>query len=104
MNKTERIEELLALLPQGSGFNCKWDYKELKNGSVVFFTDYHNMDQQGGYDGYTSIRMKVEEKELFEKVPDFKTFLNGKKCYRDQSTREYYEDIIDYALRYPNKI
>lgn len=96
-NKEKRIEEILKALPQGSGFNSNWGYKEYKNGNVDFQTLYHNMNDNGMYDGFTSVRIKIEKSDLFDQNPDFSMYLSGKRKYTEIN-RDYYSDTIFYAL------
>jgi hypothetical protein len=78
------------VLPQGSGFDCKWEWiKDQKNGSRVFETFYHNMNEHGYYDGYTKLRLTVPH--ILE---DFRLTLVGKTKYTDYKTREYMVETI----------
>jgi len=86
---------LNEVLPSGSGFNCDWDFiKQQKNNTLVFETYYHNMDEDGYYDGYTKIRLKIPTK-----IMDFTVTLSqGRSMYMDYSTRDYHVDTIMHCL------
>jgi hypothetical protein len=82
------------VLPSGSGFNCKWDHiKTQKNGSQVFETYYHNMNEHGYYDGFTKVRLTLPANTV-----DFRITLQGPTIYTDYNTREYMCDTIWQAL------
>lgn len=52
----DRINEIVeGYLPKGSGFDCgtKFDFTFSKPDKLVFFTDYHHMDENGMYDGWS---------------------------------------------------
>ena len=51
----ERLEELVSLLPSGSGIDngTKLDIDSCKPGKLVFTLGYHHMNDVGMYDGWT---------------------------------------------------
>ena len=57
----EHIEELLAILPSGSGFDSgttlDWDASHADK--LVFTTSFHHMNEMGGYDGWTDHTITV---------------------------------------------
>ena len=93
MTTTEFCE---TVLPSGSGFDCKWCFvKRQKNGSMVFETHFHNMNENGYYDGFTKVRLTIPKI-----LTDFRlTLSEGKARYMDWSTRDYFADTIYECLR-----
>jgi len=88
------LDEFIKYLPSGSGFNCEWEFvKKQKNGSLIFETFFHNMNNDGYYDGYTKIRLKIPRK-----FKDFSISLMGKKKYTDIYTKDFFSDTIYYSL------
>ena len=89
-------DEFTKYLPHGSGFDCGWQHiKTQKNGSEVFESHYHNMNQNGYYDGYTKMRLTIPQK-----INDFRlTLSGGKQKYMDYATRDYMIDTIYEALK-----
>jgi len=82
------------VLPSGSGFNCKWEwFKTQKNGSEVFESFFHNMNENGYYDGYTKLRLTIPAK-----LSNFRLTLAGKARYTEYHTREYMNDTIWQCL------
>lgn len=58
----ERAEYLTReFLPSGSGFDCgtKLLLDESRPEKLVFFTEFHHMDSNGSYDGWTSHKVTV---------------------------------------------
>jgi len=91
--KIPTIESILNELPSGSGFDCEWDHlKTQKNGLELFETYFHNMNNDGYYDGFTRLRLKIDLKNL----GDFRLGLTGKPQYH--TNRDYFEDTIYYSL------
>lgn len=89
-----KISEFIALLPSGSGFNCNWEHiKKCKNGTHIFETYYHNMDEHGYYDGHTKVRLRLPKQ-----FKDFHISLVGKKKYVDSYMRDYFWDCVNYSL------
>ena len=57
-----RIEELVKnYMPSGSGFDCgtKIDLDKSTPEKLVFYTDFHHMNEAGYYDGWTEHRITV---------------------------------------------
>ena len=50
------VDEVRGTGPSGSGIDCgtSFDFARSKPNKLVFFIDYHHMDDAGGYDGWTS--------------------------------------------------
>ena len=88
-----KIDKILNVLPQGSGFDCKWEHlRTQKNGTEVFETFFHNMNEDGFYDGFTRIRLYIDT------AGDFRIGMAGKARYRDYWGRYYYMDTINDAF------
>ena len=58
--KDMMIDNIIAALPSGSGFDCNWEHIKTQRPNKdnisfeVFETYYHNMNDGGYYDGYTN--------------------------------------------------
>ena len=83
-------------LPSGSGFDCSWEHiKTCLNGTEIFQSYYHNMNDVGYYDGYTKLRLEIPKGAW----NSFRLRLSqGKARYMDYSTREYFDTTIYLAL------
>jgi len=92
--ETIDIDDLMKTLPSGSGFDCVWEDKgRLKNGKQIIETYFHNLNENGFYDGYTKIRLKLD----IENPSDFvMTCLGGQKYI--ELSRDYWEETIYYHL------
>lgn len=89
-------DQLIEVLPSGSGFDCKWELEKIcKNGKAIFSTDFHNMSEHGYYDGYTHIRITLNTSDLDQ----FRLTCNGKARYTQWNDRDYYYSTIQYALQ-----
>lgn len=53
--QTQRLDQLVKLLPSGSGFDAGTEFLTVASGSkkLIFKTAYHHMDEHGGYCGWT---------------------------------------------------
>lgn len=60
-NHEDRIEELLKLLPSGSGLDAgvKLDWENSTIDRLVFTFGFHHMNEAGYYDGWTEHKLKV---------------------------------------------
>jgi len=88
------INRILEILPSGSGFNCSWQHIKTQQNSVeVFETDFHNMNNNGYYDGYTTIKVYIEPFNH----DNFRLTCSGKQRYTSLN-RDYWEDIIYHCL------
>lgn len=52
-------EELIVLLPSGSGIDSEWEITEHKNGNVTARNSFHSMDGNGSYDGYMPFTVRI---------------------------------------------
>ena len=52
---SRELDGIEAMLPSGSGFDAgtKIQRDMCKNDKIVFFTQFHHMDEHGGYAGWT---------------------------------------------------
>ena len=52
---TETIEKMCKALPHGSGIDgkCELQMENCKRDKLVFFVEFHHMDENGYYDGWT---------------------------------------------------
>jgi hypothetical protein len=51
--------EIIKLLPHGSGIDDSWDYEEYHNGNLRFFNSYHMMDEYGSYTHWVPFSLKL---------------------------------------------
>ena len=65
---TETIESTCKeYLPSGSGFDCgtRFDFDKSTPNRLVLNTDFHHMDEHGGYDGWTEHQVIVTPSLVF---------------------------------------
>ncbi len=90
------IERFVESLPSGAGFDCEWEHKEtLRNGKEIFETHFHNMNDNGYYDGFTKIRIAVD---LFDTEAQVRMTLAGKAKYTDSDYRDMYAETILHTI------
>ena len=92
---------LLKRLPHGSGIDCKWEFKWLKNGKVKASNSFHCMNDAGYYDGYADFTVIITP--TYD-LGDFKLVFNGRQGQnknRQYMLRDYLEDTLYQALKYP---
>jgi hypothetical protein len=88
----DRLNELAALLPSGSGIDCgtKIDTDLSGDEKVVLTFSYHHMDQNGYYDGWTEHTAVV--------TPSFMG-INLRITGRDRNeTKDYLYQTYEYVL------
>lgn len=88
----DRLDELIDLLPSGSGLDngVRLDGPACKSNKLVFMTSFHHMNENGMYDGWTEHAITV--------APSFDGIdihVSGKD--RNQ-TKDYLAEIFHYAL------
>ena len=102
MNKLDenatQEDKILQLLPNGSGFNCAWRSRELKNGKLVFSSSFQCMNDTGYYDGYADFSVTLAPSRPLDFVLAFHGRASQYKSKRYQ-LREFIEDEIHWALR-----
>ncbi len=67
-NHKENINQIVHLIfPSGSGFDSgtSFDFDSSKDDRLVFITDFHHMDEHGGYDGWTRHNVIVTPSLMF---------------------------------------
>jgi hypothetical protein len=86
---------LLDVLPHGSGIDCEWRF-DFTDKAIFCYNSFHNMDDMGGYCGYTdfTVKIKIGHRDIFGKL-DFS--ITG-RFGRDQLLKDYLYETIDYAL------
>jgi hypothetical protein len=91
---TDTINELIEnYLPHGSGFDCgcKFDYERSKPDRLVITTEYHRMDDNGFYDGWTSHDVIV--------TPSLSSWYDIRITGKDRNGwKEYAYQEFDYCL------
>lgn len=92
-----RIKELLDELPHGSGIDGTWS-AELDNtftDKLILYCQYHHMNEDGYYDGWTDFKVVVKANllhEIFVRV-------TGSFPARYADTRDYLTEMLDCDLR-----
>ena len=89
-----RIEELVKnYMPSGSGFDCgtKIDLDKSTPEKLVFYTDFHHMNEVGYYDGWTEHRITVRPSLAF----GFTLTISGKNR---NEIKDYIHQVFDCAL------
>ena len=89
---SERIEQLVDMLPSGSGIDngTKIDLEASHAGKVVLYAPFHHMDENGFYDGWTEHIITV--------TPSFRG-INLRISGRDRNQiKEYLYETYDYEL------
>ena len=90
----ERIEELVKnYMPSGSGFDCgtKIDLDKSTPEKLVFYTDFHHMNEVGYYDGWTEHRITVRPSLAF----GFTLTISGRNR---NEIKDYIHQAFDCAL------
>lgn len=93
-NHRDALEKLVKNhLPSGSGFDngTKIDYSESTGEKVILITNFHHMDNSGGYTDWTSHQIKITPSLMF----DFDIKISGKD---KNGIKEYINDVFNSAL------
>lgn len=91
---TDAIEQIERdYLPSGSGFDAgtKIDLEASNGNRLVLVTEFHHMNEMGGYDGWTTHRVIVEPDLYY----GFTLTITGRD--RDQ-IKDYLSDMFNQAL------
>lgn len=85
-------EDLMDELPSGSGIDhgTKLVWEKTRKGKIVLQADFHHMDENGGYDGWTEHEIIV--------APDFDGFEIKVTGRNRNQIKEYLADTYHYAL------
>jgi len=83
-------------LPHGSGINCgvKMDMDKSRPNRLVFTLGFHNMDEFGGYDGWTHYTAIMTPCLQFGF--NLRVTMSGKT--RKYDNRDYIRELLDYTL------
>lgn len=98
-NKEWEISKIKELVkehfPHGSGFDGKtyFDLDLSHSGKLVLFTEFHHMNENGYYDGWSTLKIVVKPSLQFGF--DFKLTGIARKYNLD---RDYFEDVINTFL------
>ena len=85
---------LLELLPHGSGIDCKWDFVWLKNGKLICKNSYHCMTEEGYYDGFADFSIKFD---VSKSLHSFDLSFNGKFA-QYQNNKYVLREYLEYLL------
>lgn len=91
---SERLELIeKSLLPSGSGIDrgTKIDLEKSHGNKVVLIVDYHHMDENGYYDGWTSHEITIRPSLLF----DFDLSIGGRNR---NEIKDYLAEVYQYCL------
>lgn len=93
-NARENIESLCRdFMPRGSGFDSgtQFDFDKSKSNRLVFNTEFHHMNSNGYYDGWTSHNVTIKPDLVF----GFTIAISG----RDRNEiKDYIADAFHHAL------
>jgi hypothetical protein len=89
----ETIEELTKLLPSGSGIDSgiTFDFDKSNGEKLVFHFDFHHMDENGFYDGWTNHSLTVRP----SLVHGIELTISGRN---KNDIKEYLHELFDCAL------
>lgn len=88
--KDERQARIDAILPSGSGFDCGTKILNADEKKIVFFTEFHHMNENGYYDGWTKHRITV--------TPDFISGINIRIYGKNRSQIKEYIHVLFHGL------
>lgn len=92
----DRIEELNALLPSGSGFDSgsRFLIDDSHAKKLTFESSYHHMNNEGFYTHWIEFQVVI--------TPEFRTFklkiVNKSLRRMDREDREYFEEVFAESL------
>lgn len=87
----DRLFELLnEFLPHGSGIDCKWTYDFKRADKITARSSYHQMDDNGMYDGWIDFEVSI--------LSNWDIRIKG-KFGRNQDTADYLHETIEYSIR-----
>ena len=96
---SDQLDELEKLLPSGSGIDrgTTIDREKSSRQKVVLKCEYHHMDENGYYDGWTSHSVIV--------TPEFHGGIEIRITGRDRNDiKDYLTDTFDHVLQLPANI
>lgn len=96
---SDQLDELEKLLPSGSGINrgTTIDRERSSRQKVILKCDYHHMDEDGYYDGWTSHEIMV--------TPEFHGGIDIRITGRNRNDiKDYLADTFDHVLQLPANI
>jgi len=96
-----RIDDLIARMPEGCGFNRE-GHDILKNGKVRVYGSYHVMSEWGYYVGYADFSVTFDPTLPDDEIGrTFRLMFHGQTSHylaRYYDLREYIEDTVYYGL------
>lgn len=90
-------DNVLEMLPHGSGIDCKWEVEEFKP-SLVCRNSYHVMNEHGFYDGYIDFSVRISRHEPLDFEVYFRTS-SGRRYAKKNGLKDYLEDTIYWSIR-----
>jgi len=92
----ERLSDLEAELPSGSGFDSgtEIDLDRSTPERLVLTTSFHHMNEHGYYDGWTDHSIVVTPSLVFE----FNLRITGRERYRGGDWKDYCHETFQHVL------
>lgn len=93
-NATETVHRIMDTAPSGSGIDCGTKLlgpASLAKSALIFRADFHHMDQNGMYDGWTEHHITVTADLSF----GYRLKISGRNR---NGIKEYLSDIFSYWL------
>lgn len=96
LNKHEAvINELIGMLPHGSGLNYEWelDYKKSHANNIILYMSYDTMDEAGYYDIVVNFTLQITP----SLISGYDLHIKG-NFGKYQDIKDYLYDILHEAL------
>jgi hypothetical protein len=94
----ETIKNIIKSLPHGSGIDgtTKIDLEKSTSEKIVIYSEFHNMNEVGYYDGWINFTLTIKPSLQFD------TDLNITGNFgRNQDLKDYLYEVFDSDLREP---
>jgi len=92
----QNIEQMIDLLPHGSGIDGKteFNFNKSRENKLIIDSSYHCMDQNGFYDGWVDFSIMITSSLIFE----VDIVITGKFCKKYESVKDYLQETFQYTL------
>lgn len=87
----EKLQELIGMLPHGSGIDYDWEYELAKNGDLILKNGYTVYDEWGGRSGAIMFELRV--KPSFDPCC-YELKIKGRFSGKNEHYREYLYDVF----------
>jgi hypothetical protein len=95
-------EEIVELLPHGSGFNGDWE-AFLEDGLFVGKMTYEHMSEEGMYDFNVPFELRIPVEDAMEFIIELTGSEEQNHLAEEDDLVPYFEDTIAEAIRYGYK-